>query len=255
MKLSQYTLILPCDESPDELLLYSTQKASLIRIHKDVYESVRQGSLSEADQNLLAELSLLTEDRKTEQQGMVRFLNELSERSEYIDITAVLNLDCNFACTYCFEEPIKRPYYMTFQTADLMISFIESRMTDAKKNVKIRFYGGEPLLSMDLIRYISKSAKKLAKQKGGAFESSMVTNGSLFTRKIAQELVGLSLKKVQITLDGPPEVHDRYRPFKSGKGSFRTIMNNIKETWDLVDIHIGGNFDRSSVGFFVKLLQ
>ena len=50
-------------------------------------------------------------------------------------------------------------------------------------------------------------------------------------------------------------MHNHYRPFTSGKGSFDTLIKNIKETWDLVEIHLGGNYDQSSVGSFVKLLD
>ncbi|UCG64364.1 MAG: SPASM domain-containing protein, partial [Deltaproteobacteria bacterium] len=44
-------------------------------------------------------------------------------------------------------------------------------------------------------------------------------------------------------------------PFKSGAGSYNTIMKNIKETWDLVKIGIGGNFERANYKKFVGLLD
>ena len=255
MHLSQYVTVFPCDKDTDYVFLYATRKAALIRVHKDTLDAIEKGDFSLDDESLLTELTLVTEDRERERQGMLHFREDLSAKNDFIDITVVLNLDCNFACRYCFEEAVKSPQYMSAKTADLLIPFMESRLTGPKKNIKMSFYGGEPLLSLDLIRHIGASAKELADRHGGALTCSMFSNGSLFTRKKAELLAKLGLKKVQITIDGPPEVHNRYRPFTSGKGSFDTLIQNIKETWDLVEIHLGGNYDQSSVGSFVKLLD
>ncbi|MBW1679516.1 MAG: putative geopeptide radical SAM maturase, partial [Deltaproteobacteria bacterium] len=71
----------------------------------------------------------------------------------------------------------------------------------------------------------------------------------------AEELVPLGLEGVKITLDGPAEIHNRYRPFKSGAGSFDTIIRNIKDTWDLVKIGLGGNFESNTYEKFPRLLD
>ena len=126
---------------------------------------------------------------------MLGFRDDLSAKNDFIDITTVMNLDCNFACRYCFEESIKSSRYMTQKTADLLIPFMESRLMGAKKNIKMSFYGGEPLLSLDLIRYIALSAKELADGKGGTLKCSMVSNGSLFHPGNCERTCGVRIEK------------------------------------------------------------
>jgi uncharacterized protein len=60
---------------------------------------------------------------------------------------------------------------------------------------------------------------------------------------------------VKITLDGPKENHDRYRPYKLGVGSFDRIIQNIKETSEIIKIGIGGNFNRENYKSFPILLD
>lgn len=56
----------------------------------------------------------------------------------------------------------------------------------------------------------------------------MVTNGSLFTPKIINNLYKLHLRNIQITLDGTAETHNKRRFYKNGTPSFYDIENNIK---------------------------
>ena len=44
---------------------------------------------------------------------MLHFKEDVSSKNDFIDLRVVLNLDCNFACRYCFEEAVKRSQYMS----------------------------------------------------------------------------------------------------------------------------------------------
>ena len=145
--------------------------------------------------------------------------------------------------------------YMSGSTAKHLISFIKDRFTQDKTSLLIDFYGGEPLLSFGLIKSISHDLRSFTESRGASFSSTLVTNGSLFKRKIAEELVSFGLESVKITLDGPAEIHDQCRPFKSGAGSFETIIKNIRETCDLTKIGIGGNYDQNNYLKFSVLLE
>ncbi len=132
---------------------------------------------------------------------------------------------------------------------------IEREQIARGRKVSIDFYGGEPLLSLDLIRSIASRLKKSAEKKGVPFEFSLVTNGTLLTRPVALELKALGMKEAKITLDGPQEVHDRSRPFVSGKGSFDTIISNLLEITDVIGVQIGGNFTKENYREFPRLLD
>jgi uncharacterized protein len=217
---------------------------------------MKNGTLSPSDEAKLTELGMIVPDRAEEKRAVFSQIDSMNALNSGLNITAVLNLDCNFACLYCFEGNMKgKNLYMSNETADRLIDFVKQQFTDNKKTLRIDFYGGEPLLSTGLIKYISQSLKSFTETRGASYEFTIVTNGSLLTRKTSEELKPLGLKSVQITLDGPADIHNRYRPFKSGNGSFDTIIRNIRDTWDILKIGIGGNFEQNNYHKFLQLLE
>ncbi len=255
MQLSRYVKIYPSEQGSEQQLLFSTKKASKILVTLKTLQSLEQGTLSPEEETLLSRLGMIVEDREKEKQAVLGLFDRMNGSNPELKITVVLNLDCNFACIYCYEGDMKGSLYMTEETADRLIAFIKDHFPDHKKSLVVDFYGGEPLLSLGLIKSISKRLKSFVKNRGASYRFNLVTNGSLFMRKVARELARLGLTNVQITLDGPAENHNKYRPFKSGAESFDTLIKNIQETWDLVKIGIGGNFDKKNYEEFIRLLD
>ena len=255
MQLSRYLKVYPCRERAGYLLLFSTKKASKILIKKETYHAIKKGLLSPSDEALLSRFGFIVEDREAEKEAMLNFFDDANSRDPVLNLIVVLNLDCNFSCIYCYEGDMKGKLYMSDKTAGGLIDFIKERFTEDKKTLLIDFYGGEPLLSIGLIKSISGALKPFCERRGASYTFTLVTNGSLFTKRVAEQLVPLGLKRVKITLDGPAEIHNRYRPFKSGAGSFDTIIGNIKDTCDLVKIGIGGNFEKNNYKKFPLLLD
>jgi uncharacterized protein len=144
---------------------------------------------------------------------------------------------------------------MSDDTIGQLIEFIKAKFTSDKKTLNIDFYGGEPLLSKGPIKYISEALQAFTRERGAEYAFTLVTNGSLFTRKVAEELAPVGLRAIKVTLDGPAEIHNRYRPFRTGAGSFDVIVRNLKETCDIVKIGIGGNFDSGNYEKFIPLLD
>ena len=255
MQLSHYLKVFSWEENPDQLLLFSTRQTSKILIPRETYLAAENNGISSSDQALLSELGMLVPDRQVEKQATQGLLDGLNANNSALSVTVVLNLDCNFACIYCYEGDMKGRLYMSQQTATYLVDYIKQRFGPNKTTLIVDFYGGEPLLSLGIIKSVSKELKAFAESRDATYNFSLITNGALFKRKTAQELVELGLDRVKITLDGPPDIHDHYRPFKSGRGSFDVILKNIKETWDLARIGIGGNFDRSTYTHFPRLLD
>ncbi|MBI4633004.1 MAG: geopeptide radical SAM maturase [Deltaproteobacteria bacterium] len=255
MQPSHYLKSYSSKDSPDQLLLFSTKKASVILLDKETFQAMQEGTLSPSDEATLEKVGMIVPDRDREKQAMLAFLDDKNPQNRMLNVIAVLNLDCNFACPYCFEEGVKGNLYMMEATASRLLAFIRDKWRDHKDKLIIDFYGGEPLLSLDLIQSISKAAKSFAESRGAVYSFTLVTNGSLFTGKVADALVPLGLKSVKITLDGPAEIHNQYRPFKSGAGSFDTIIKNIKAACDRAKIGIGGNFTRDNYKKFALLLD
>jgi len=255
MQLSRFLKIFPCPGRPGYVVLYSTATAALALVPDDLYRRLMDGCAAPDDEKRLSGLGMMVSSREEEGRNALVRLDNINKNNTLLHLIAVLNLDCNFACPYCFEVTLKDKSYMSRETADHLLSFIDKRLTGNKKSLCVDFYGGEPLLSIDSITYIASRAKEAAEKKGAAWSFSLVTNGSLFTRKTAQALVPLGLARAQITVDGPPAVHNKSRPFKTGAPSFDTIIKNIRETCDLVKINITGSFEEHTWRQFPLLLD
>lgn len=255
MHLSKYIKIFPYQEKPGHLLLYSTKKASTLLIRESLLRSIEDERLSPSSVETLSKLGFLVRDLNEEREHILTIFDEYNKNTKRFDIMAVLNLDCNLSCKYCYENTLKGRHYMSSSTADSLIDYIKRELFSQGKTVSIVFYGGEPLLSFEVLTYVSESLKKAAEEEDLMFSFSIVTNGTLLEGKKAEKLAHLGLENVKVTIDGPREIHNHYRPFKSGLGTFDIIIRNIKEISDFTSVSIGGNFTHDTYRWFPQLLD
>lgn len=146
-------------------------------------------------------------------------------------MTLQLTQQCNFRCSYCIYAPKDIEYqrqhtskHMTLELALKAVDFFAQRSIDREK-VCIGFYGGEPLLEFKLIKEIVKYAEEIFEGKELLF--TITTNGSLFTKEIA-EFLGNHNFSILVSLDGTAEIHNRSRKFAStGKGTYDVIEEKL----------------------------
>jgi uncharacterized protein len=83
-------------------------------------------------------------------------------------------------------------------------------------------------MNFSLMRQVVAYAKEQAAGKGKQIKFNMTTNGSLITNKI---IAFLQEEKIEplISFDGPPEIQNRQRPFKNGRGSYNRVYANIRK--------------------------
>ncbi len=225
--------------------------ALMTRDNFDLYnklaERMNQGKLdglSDGEKTLLDQLKygkfILPEDRD-EIEGL-RFVHNLHryDQTSY-GLTVAPTMNCNMGCKYCFEE--NKRGKMSPEVIEAIVKAVDDR-SEGMKSLDINWYGGEPLLALDVIEELTAKCLDIAGKKNIAYSASMISNGYLLTGKIARKLRDLGISVVQITLDGPKKIHDRRRPLKNGKGSFDKIIENIKEASDYVGIGIRVNIDK-----------
>jgi len=252
--LSFYTKKFENRFDPETLILYSTKTSALIIIPKETLQKLEERKLPPEDKKLLTELGFLVEDREKEREYMINIFDLLE--TPYVEAIFVLNRDCNFSCKYCFEANIKKSAYMSQKVLYQSIEFINRELEKGAKALLIGLYGGEPLLKPKLTKEVLIKAKELCEKFKIELKATLVTNGSLMKKELVRELTQLGLKKVRITLDGPPQIHNYFRPFKNGKESFHVILNNIKECVSVLkELEIAGNYSRETYKEFPKLLD
>jgi uncharacterized protein len=254
MQLSTYLKIYPCPDQPGINLAYSTVRSSVVLLPDDLLEAAGNNTLPNEEREILTRIGILTKDRCVERE-LLRTLFDTPRRDTPFSAIVVLNLDCNLACPYCYEDDFRGKQYMSAETAALLVETIRRDRIDQGQSVRLTFYGGEPLLSLDLIHAISLPLQESAKKKGVAFSFSLVTNGTLLNRACAEALVTLGLSGAKITIDGPAGLHNRSRPFVSGRGSYDAIVRNVIDIFDIVPLQLGGNYTRDNYRGFPRMLD
>ncbi|MBS3759341.1 MAG: anaerobic sulfatase maturase [Desulfobacterales bacterium] len=133
---------------------------------------------------------------------------------------------CNLDCSYCFYKrtealyPGSRPM-MTKATAETMI---QKALALGHPNNSFCWQGGEPtLMGLDFFRKVIDLQQRLAAD-GQSVETSIQTNGLLIDDDWAGFLADNNIL-VGLSLDGPPDIHDRHRIDRQGRGSFAAVMN------------------------------
>jgi uncharacterized protein len=255
MHLSRYLKIFPSKDKPGYFLLFSTLRNSTVLVSGVTLSEALSGSNLGADGETLRKLGMLVDHPSVEREQMLSLIDSVNETNTKYRAVVVLNLDCNLDCDYCYEGEFRHEQYMTQETAKLLIETVIKEQIGSGKSVNITFYGGEAMLSEDMIRTISLPLQEAAKLKGVAYTFDLVTNGTLFNRAAVERLLPLGLSGAKFTLDGPREIHNRQRPFASGAGSFDIIVDNIAGVCDLIPAVLGGNFRQDNYREFPRLLD
>ncbi len=137
---------------------------------------------------------------------------------------------CNLDCAYCFYLE-KQALYGTgenYRMSDEVLSaFIRNYISNQPTPVvEFVWQGGEPtLLGLDFFRRVVELQRPFAQVK--TITNSLQTNGTLLTDEWCRFLKQHNFM-VGISLDGPREIHDRYRRDRQGNGSFDGAMRGLK---------------------------
>ena len=176
--------------------------------------------------------------------------------STVLSLTIAPTMACNMRCPYCYEN--KNGKKMSKETQEKLIQFVKahfSNNTDIKR-LSITWYGGEPLLQMDTIHYLSKSFMQICKDNKCEYKARIVTNGVLLDKETAKVLhEECNVNHAQITIDGMPEFHNKRRILVDGTGSFDLIIKNIEECRSILNISIRMNIDKTNEDQIDQFMQ
>lgn len=252
MKLSKYNLFIPL-ENEDKMILFNTLYGSIFVIDTKVRELLRKNNFDKLEESILQEYKdkKIIIDKKTDEQLLIEhFHNKEKYSGTSLTFTILLTWVCNLKCVYCYEGAGQKKDSMTTETADKIIKYIKNKARlSSIKRINILLFGGEPLMNFDMGNYILKHVNDYCKEEQIYFSSSIITNGTLISQKIIDKLIQYNCKYIQITVDGPKEIHDGRRMYKNGKGTFDIIMDKIKllrERDEIVNPHIRINIDNQN---------
>jgi uncharacterized protein len=192
-------------------------------------------------------------EAKEDEIGRLKVRNRLDRfSSQSFGLTIAPTLACNFRCKYCYETA--KPGVMKPAVEKAMVAMVKNRMQTAKM-LSITWFGGEPLLALKTIGRLTGRFKAICKKNKAQYIASIVTNGYLWDRPTARKLKRWGVNNVQITLDGPKDIHDQRRPLAGGRGSYERIMQNISQTHDIIPINVRVNTDKTNADRVLELMD
>lgn len=222
-------------KTPLAFYVYDRNTNTILRINQEEYNNLKKAEdkLNDIEPKLLKKFQAkgyLEENivEKIEHPQVPILEHHLNHRISQLVLQVTQK--CNLRCSYCvysgtYDNRVHSNAEMDFETAKKAIDFHHEH-SDELEEVIVGFYGGEPLLRLDLIKecvnYIS------SKIEGKKVSYSITTNGTLLDYDTMKFLIDNNFN-ILVSLDGPKKEHDENRKFVNGKGSFDTIMNNISQ--------------------------
>ena len=137
---------------------------------------------------------------------------------------------CNLACNYCYyleKSNLYKHQPKRQMSEELLERFVKDYIEAQTMNeVVFTWHGGEPTLRP--LSFYQKAVELQKKYAGGrVIHNSLQTNGTLLTDEWCRFLKENNWL-VGISIDGPEELHDRYRRDSQGKPSWKRVMEGIR---------------------------
>lgn len=163
---------------------------------------------------------------------------EKSLNGQCTQIIIELTEECNLRCGYCIYNE-HHPKYRSFGNKSMPFEIAKKTLDIVLKDYKrdrffLTFYGGEPLANFDLmkkcIEYVRNNYKNIN------LGVSFTTNLTLLTLDMINYFNTLHSDNISVnimcSIDGPMAIHNRFRRFKNGKGSFEIVIEKFNLLMD-----------------------
>lgn len=161
--------------------------------------------------------------------------------------------DCNLRCKYCFASTGDfggGRKLLDEATGKAAIDFLLEN-SKGRHNLELDFFGGEPLMNMDVIKAVVTYARSKEAEYNKNFRFTVTTNGILLDDEIADYL-NSEMSNIVLSIDGRKEVNDRMRPASNGKGSYDVILpkfQSLVEKRGHDQYYVRGTFTKYNLDF------
>ncbi|MDR0299275.1 MAG: radical SAM protein [Streptococcaceae bacterium] len=222
MKNSRFNNIVQRD---DNLLIFNSKSKRFVKIPKNIFEKEDKNSKI---QDKLIDAGIMMQENVDETMDLsFEYYQYIYDST--LRLTILASEECNFRCSYCYEK---------FERGNISSEVCEDLIIWLRKNIKnytaveISWFGGEPLLGIKQIEYLSTAFREICSQAKRPYHANITTNAYLLSDRMLGILLKNKIKSFTITLDGIEATHDKYRILQNGRGTFERILNNLRNIRD-----------------------
>jgi uncharacterized protein len=227
-RISRYTII---NEANFGTVLFNIYTCGLIKLDEKDSEFLaaedyiyRLAAKNEDYEKILIDNGFLVDNEIDELALIKSDYYFMKYQKSLVSITINTGLICNCNCVYCYEgQKHDDSSRLTQKVASDIISFI-IKSYPSNTRINLSFLGGEPLLCLDIIKFIYFELKENFPYVG----LSLTTNGLLLNEENIVFLKDILDEDIQISIDGTKDYHDKKRQLQDGTGTYDILINNIK---------------------------
>jgi uncharacterized protein len=173
-----------------------------------------------------------------------KYKNDVESGASITKLLLYVTGNCMLRCSYCYIDDATEmdvnetglncsKGMMTWETAKSSIdTFFEIVELHNQDKLHVRFFGGEPLMNFPIIKKSIEYINDKYSDKKVVFHLN--TNGLGMTDEVIDcwvknSINGLHSTDIDVSVDGPQEIHDKMRIFPNGQGSYKLTMDKVRK--------------------------
>lgn len=195
----------------DQIVLISKEDEDEIRRYVETGVAIN-GDLKELADEMLASTA---------------YTMQIPDISKTTKMSLLPNSACNFACSYCYSAKGRSSTVLPWEKAKTALDYFINPKRVTERNLSLFISGGgEPLISWDITKRCIEYATSRCKELGFTIRISVITNGSLITKEMADFLLEHDCS-VCISFEVLRELQDKQRK------NFEVVHKNILQLGEL----------------------
>lgn len=223
MKRSRYVVKAPGHDGRSTLF-YNLRNGLGFKVSSDHVRSFEELARIEGLAGPLERHGFVQQEGETEE--VLADYQRLRERPLF-HLVIMPHQNCNFRCVYCYEKFDKNKMHPDVEAG--LARLVEERMRSGRyRALSVSWFGGEPLLAPDVIERLSARFQQVCAEVGLPYVATLTSNGYFLTEENVEMLLRSTSQRMQITIDGTQENHDRQRVRKGGQPTYERILGNLK---------------------------
>lgn len=232
---SKYNIL--CSIDNGSILLYNSLYKQLLLLDASEYDIIKSGVIDASSDfgKALIEMKFVVPPTDNELEYYKYHYNNSHFDNSVLALSILTTLACNMSCPYCYES--KSNTFMKEETANQIIDWVDKNLS-GRKVLSVNWFGGEPLLKLDVIEYLSKGFMSLCQKHNVEYKAGITTNGYLLDTKVIQTLENYNVFDIQVTFDGNKKSHDAMKHLANGDGSYDRIVENISNYCRISKSHL-----------------
>mgnify|MGYP004565099305 FL=1 len=246
-------------KSKEGIIIYNFINHGAVLLEDSIYKSIlcNQNDYKAERKKLIKQEFIVPIEADEKELFMNSLLKEWNNCG-FLGLHILTTTGCNFKCPYCYQCGIKANH-LKEENLNKEIEFLDKYIKDNNiHECRIEITGGEPTINWGIVEKMLPSLKKIFKKNKVKYETLIVTNGLLLTKEKADLLAKYNWQRLQLTIDGVENIHNKRRVNKGKENSFKTIIKNLdyvifNNKINKVNLRI--NYDNSNIDSIPQLLD